>query len=60
MTQLIYGKNPVYVLELAQKSNFQPSTTKSDNIDHLTIETVQIFSPLCGSNVVFFLKNKKL
>jgi len=32
------GKNPNYTLELSQKSDFQPSTTKPNNISHPTIE----------------------
>jgi hypothetical protein len=38
------GKSPVYTFELSEKSDFQLSTTKPDNIDHLIIETVQIWS----------------
>jgi len=41
------GLSPVYTLQLAQKSYFQPSTTKSDNIGHLTFKTGQIW-PLGG------------
>ena len=32
-------QSPIYALELSQKSDFQPSTTKLDNIDHPTVET---------------------
>ena len=28
------GKNSVYTLQLSQKSDFQPSTTKPDNMSH--------------------------
>ena len=37
-----FGKSMVYILELSQKSDFQPSTTKLDNIGHPTVETNQI------------------
>ena len=37
------GKSPVYTLQLSQKSNFQPSTTKPDNIGHPTVKTGQIW-----------------
>ena len=37
------GKSPIYTPELSQKSDFQPLTTKSDNIDHPTVETGQIW-----------------
>ena len=33
------GKSLFYNLELSQKSDFQLSTTKLDNISHSTIET---------------------
>ena len=36
-------KSPVYTLQLSQKSDFQPSTTKPDNIGHPTIKTGQIW-----------------
>ena len=36
------GKSPIFTLELSQKSDFQPSTTKPDNIDHPTVKTEQI------------------
>ena len=36
------GKSPIFTLELSQKSDFQPSTTKSKNIDHPTVKTGQI------------------
>ena len=35
-------RSPVYTLQLWQKSNFQPSTTKPDNIGHLTVKIGQI------------------
>ena len=35
----------IYTLKLSQKSNFQPSTMKSDNTHHPTVETDK-FSPL--------------
>ena len=40
---LIVGKSPIFTLELSQKSNFQPSTTKPDNIGHPTVKTGQIW-----------------
>ena len=36
-------KSPVYTLQLSQKSDFQPSTTKPDNIGHSTVKTGQIW-----------------
>ena len=39
----IEGKNPIFTFELLQKFDFQLSTTKSDNIGHLTIKTGQIW-----------------
>ena len=36
-----------YTLQLFQKSDFQPLTTKSDNIGHPTVKTGQIW-PLGG------------
>jgi len=36
------GKSLVYALKLSQNSDFQPSTTKLDNIGHPTVETEQI------------------
>ena len=36
-------KSPVYTLQLSQKSDFQLSTTKSDNIGHPTVKTGQIW-----------------
>ena len=39
-----WGESPNYTLELSQKSDFQPSTTKPDNGDHPTIETGQIWT----------------
>ena len=55
------GKSPVYTLQLSQKSDFQPSTTKSDNIGHPTIEIGQIW-PLGGfqGDFVFFFKKIKI
>ena len=38
-------KNLIYTLELTQKSNFQPSTTKPDDKDHPTVKTMQIWPP---------------
>ena len=35
-------KSPVYILQLSQKSDFQPSTTKPDNTGHPTVKTGQI------------------
>ena len=35
-------RSPVYTLQLSQKSDFQPSTIKSDNIGHPTVKTGQI------------------
>ena len=40
---IFIGKSPVYTFELSQKSDFQPLTTKSDNIDHPIIKTGQIW-----------------
>jgi len=37
--KLIKGKSPIFTLELSQKSDFQPSTTKPDNIGHPTVKT---------------------
>ena len=37
----------IYTLELPQKFDFQPSTTKLDNKDHPTVETGK-FNPLDG------------
>ena len=31
-------KNPAYTLQLSQKFDFQPSTTKPDNIGHPTVK----------------------
>ena len=36
------GRSLIYTLEQLQKYNFQPSTTKSDNIGHPIVETGQI------------------
>ena len=36
-------KSPVYTLQLSEKFNFQPSTTKPDSIGHPTIKTGQIW-----------------
>ena len=38
-----YWENPVYTLQLSQKSDFQSSTMKPDNIGHLTVKTGQIW-----------------
>jgi hypothetical protein len=35
-------KNPVYTVELSQKSDFQSSTTKPDNEGHPTAKTEQV------------------
>ena len=43
ITPLNYGRSPNYTLELSQKSDFQLSTTKPNNIDHPTVETGQIW-----------------
>ena len=40
---LVKGKSPIFTLELSLKSDFQPSTTKPDNIDHPTVKTGQIW-----------------
>ena len=37
------GRSLIYTLEQLQKYNFQPSTTKSDNIGHPIVETGQIW-----------------
>ena len=42
-TYLLLGKSPVYTLQLSQKSDFQPLTTKPDNIGHPTVKTGQIW-----------------
>jgi len=39
--QLYLRKSPVLTLELSQKSDFHPSTTKLDNADHPTVKTGQ-------------------
>ena len=39
----ILEKSPIFTLELSQKSDFQPSTTKPDNIGHPTVKTGQIW-----------------
>ena len=40
---MLLGKGLIFSLELSQKSDFQPLTTKSDNIDHPTVKTRQIW-----------------
>jgi hypothetical protein len=35
-------KKSGYILKLSQKFDFQPSTTKPDKKDHLTVETGKI------------------
>jgi len=40
---LIIGKSPIFTLELSQKFDFQPSTTKPANIGHPTVKTGQIW-----------------
>ena len=37
------GKSPIFTLELSQKSDFQPSTTKPNNMDRPTVKTGQIW-----------------
>ena len=37
------GKSSIFTLKLSQKSDFQPSTTKPNNISHPTIKTRQIW-----------------
>ena len=46
---LYLEKSSNYAFKLSQKSNFQPSTTKPDNIGYPTVETGQIWP----SGVVF-------
>jgi len=54
------GIHPLfYTLELSQKSDFQPLTTKSDNIGHPTVEIRQIWPGFQGG-FVFFKKIKIL
>ena len=48
----------MYTLELLRKSYFQPSTTKTDNIDHPTIK-IGIW-PLGGFEGSLFKKIKNL
>jgi hypothetical protein len=36
------GRSPNYTFELSQKSDFQRSTTKTDNICHPIVQTEQI------------------
>jgi hypothetical protein len=43
ITNLIYGSPQLKVGLHPQKSDFQPSTTKSDKKNHPTIETTQIY-----------------
>ena len=59
-TSIFKGKNPIYTLELSQKFDFPPSTTKSDNIGHPTAKTGQIW-PLDGfeGSFIFLQKLKK-
>ena len=47
----------VYTLELSQKSNFQPSTIKLDNKDHLTAKSWE-FGPLRGFKTGFLFCEK--
>jgi len=57
---LYVGRSSNYTLELSQKSDFQPSTIKSDNIDHPTVQTEQIWLLGLGGfqgGFVFFRKN---
>ena len=58
--RLILERSPNYTLELSQKSNFQPSTTKPDNIGHPIVDTGKIWT-LGGfqGGFVFSGKNKK-
>ena len=48
---------PIFTLELSKKSDFQPSTTKPDNIGHRTVKTGQIW-PLGGFEGGFAFSKK--
>ena len=48
-------KSPVYTLQLLQKSDFQLSTTKSDNTGHPTVKTGKIW-PLGWFSILWELK----
>jgi len=52
-----FWKSPIFTLELSQKSDFQLSTTKSDNIGHPTVKTGQIW-PLGGFEGGFAFSKK--
>ena len=39
----ILGKSSIFTVELSQKSESEPSTTKSDNIGHPIVKTGQIW-----------------
>jgi len=45
LADLKVEKSPIYTLKLSPKSDFQPSTTKSDNIGHPTVETGNFCPP---------------
>jgi hypothetical protein len=47
--------NSVYTIKLSKKSDFQPSTKKSDNIGHPTIEAVQIWPFYMVSKVIIYI-----
>ena len=57
LLHLACGKSSIFTLELSQKSDFQPSTTKPDNIGHPTIKTGQIW-PLSGFKGGFAFSKK--
>ena len=50
-------KNLIFTLELSQKSDFELSIIKSDNIGHPTIKTGQIWS-LGGFEDIFVFSKK--
>jgi len=55
--KLYQGKSPVYTLQLSQKSDFQPSNMKPDNIGHPTAN----LAPGVVSKVVFhFVRIKNI
>jgi len=54
---LVIGKSPIFTLELPQKSDFQPLTTKPNNIGHSTVKTWQIW-PLGGFEGGFAFSKK--
>ena len=51
------GKSPIFILKLSQKYDFQPSTTKPDNIGYQTVKTGQIW-PLGGFEGDFVFSKK--